>query len=302
MNICFVIGTGRCGSSVIHEVIARHADTGFVTNIDNGLPRLNLKGRWNNALFRTPLGRLTRNPSLIKFAPSEAFKLISHRVSPLYANSSRDLRAEDVTPWLQHRFTEFFEERDARQGKPVFLHKYTGWSRMGFFNRIFPQAKFIHIVRDGRAVANSWLQMPWWGGYRGPENWLWGELTEPYRTEWLEHERSYVRLAAIAWKLLLDSYESAARELPPERYLEVRYEDFLAEPRETMERALSFLGLPWTADFEKRFRRQRVVTSRSRAFERDLSSRQLQELEASLATRLVKYGYLPAGKRIEIVR
>ncbi|MGD2076603.1 MAG: sulfotransferase [Gammaproteobacteria bacterium] len=302
MNICFVVGTGRCGSSLINEIIARHPETAFVTNIDNGVPRLNLKGRWNNALFRTPLGRLTRNPSLIKFAPSEAFELISKQVSSIYANSSRDLEAADVTPWLERRFTQFFCERHRIQGKPLFLHKYTGWSRIGFFNRIFPQARFLHIVRDGRAVANSWLQMPWWGGYRGPENWLWGELTEPYKDEWLNSGGSYVRLAAIAWKLLMDSYERGAAQLPADRYMLIRYEDFVARPQETMERVLPFLHLPWTADFDKRFRRQKIVTSRSNAFERDLSSRQLEELEASLGTRLVTYGYLTAAKRLELVR
>ena len=301
MNLAFVIGTGRCGSSVIHEIISRHAEVGFITNIDNALPRLNLRGRWNNALFRTPLGRLTRNPSLIKFAPSEAYALMSQRVSPIYANSSRDLRADDVTPWIEKRCIAFFEERYARQGRPLFLHKYTGWSRIGFFNRIFPEAKFVHIVRDGRAVANSWLQMPWWGGYRGPENWLWGELTEPYRSEWTASKRSYVRLAAIAWKLLMESYESAPQSLGAERYLELHYEDFLAAPRATMETLLAFLGLRWTADFECHFRRTRIVTARSNAFERDLSPQQLAEVEASLGAKLADYGYADTGKRLELV-
>ncbi len=302
MNIAFLIGTGRCGSSLIHEILARHADVGFISNIDDNLPHMNLKGRWNNPLFRTPLGRLTRKGALLKFAPSEAYRLIAHRVSPLYAASSRDLEGGDVTPWLERRVISFFEERQRSQGKPVFLHKYTGWSRVGFFSRIFPEARFVHVVRDGRAVANSWLQMPWWDGYRGPENWLWGSLAEPYHREWIESKYSYPRLAAIGWKVLMDGFERAALELPPQRYLEVRYEDFLADPRTTTETILSFLGLSWTGAFGRHLERQRIHRSRSRAFERDLSPRQLDEIQESLAARLVKYGYLPAGKRLGVVR
>ncbi len=242
MNLAFIVGTGRCGSSLIHEILARHEDIGFISNIDDNLSRLNLKGRWNNQLFRTPLGRLTRKGSLLKFAPSEAYKLIARQISPIYESSDRDLAAGDVTPWLERHFVSFFEARQRAQGRPLFLHKYTGWSRMGFFGQLFPEARFIHIVRDGRAVANSWLQMRWWGGYRGPENWLWGGLPQPYDTEWSENNRSYTRLAGIGWKVLMDSYERASREVSPDRYLEVRYEDFLVDPQKTIESILAFLN------------------------------------------------------------
>jgi hypothetical protein len=169
---------------------------------------------------------------------------------------------------------------------------------MGFFSRIFPQAKFIHIVRDGRSVANSWLQMPWWNGYRGPENWLWGELQDVYRAEWLESNRSYARLAAIGWKILMDSYEQAAQQLPSQCYHEVRYEDFLAAPRRTMETLLDVMDLAWTPAFDRHFRRQKIRRSRSRAFERDLSPQQLDEIENSLGDKLVQYGYMTDYGRV----
>ena len=50
-RIVFVVGTGRCGSSLVHEMIAPHHDVGFVSNIDDNLPFLDLKGRYNNLLF-----------------------------------------------------------------------------------------------------------------------------------------------------------------------------------------------------------------------------------------------------------
>ena len=291
MNLIFIIGTGRCGSSLVHETLAKHEDIGFISNIEDNLPWLNLKGRWNNMLFRSPLGRFTRKGRL-RFAPSEAYRLISHQVSPIYENSCRDLEARDVTPWLKSRFQDFFSQRYERQGKPLFLHKYTGWSRIGFMCDIFPNARFIHIIRDGRAVANSCLQMPWWSGYRGPENWLWGSLSEPYLTEWLESNCSYTLLAGIAWKVLLDSYERASKNLDKDKYLCLTYENFIANPREVMDSVLSFMGLPWTSKFEAYLNKQNIYMSRSCAYERDLSPEQLLELQSSLASKLAFYGYL----------
>lgn len=290
MNLVFIIGTGRCGSTLVHEIIARHENVGFVSNIDDNLPALNLMGQLNNAIYRSPIGQWTRKGGF-RFAPSEAYQLISRQVSPIYANSTRDLYAQDVTPWLERCFRDFFENRHTRQGRPLFLHKYTGWSRIGFFARIFPEAKFIHIVRDGRAVANSWLQMPWWNGYQGPENWLWGDLPESYRYEWLKNGRSFTSLAGIAWKMLMDSYEKAKVILPESNYLELRYEDFLKSPRDICKVMLDFSGLEWSREFERSFARQKIFASRSKAYERDLSIAQLDELRLSLESHLVRYNY-----------
>lgn len=291
MNLVFIVGTGRCGSTLITELLSAHPDFGFISNVDDNLARLDLLGRYNNWLFRSALGRFTEKGG-IRYAPSEAFKLISRQVSPIYADSSRDLFADDVTPWLQERFQRFFEKRGAAQGKPVFLHKYTGWSRIGFFSTIFPDAKFVNVVRDGRAVANSWLQMPWWGGYHGPENWRWGLLPQAYQAEWEAGNRSFVLLAAISWKLLMDSYEQAGKLMPPERYMQIRYEDFVNDGKGTLEDILQFSGLPWTPAFESSLARKAIHDRRAKAYQKDLNSSQLRELENSLGDRLNQHGYL----------
>lgn len=291
MNLDFIVGTGRCGSSIIHEILVKHEDIGFISNIEDNLPWLNLKGRFNNQLYRTPLGRFTRK-GRTRFAPSEAYRLIARQASSVYERSSRDLVAEDVTPWMAGRFQSFFQQRYKAQNKELFLHKYTGWSRIGFFSKIFPDSRFVHIVRDGRAVANSWLQMPWWDGYRGPENWLWGRLPEHYHLEWERSGQSYTVLAGIAWKLLLDSYESSIDNIPESQCLVLKYEDFVAEPRETLDRIIEFLGLRWTRSLEQHFNRQEIFSSRSNAYERDLTSTQLRDLEASLEDKLQAYEYI----------
>ncbi|MFC1748171.1 sulfotransferase [Pseudomonadota bacterium] len=291
MNLVFFVGTGRCGSSLIHEIISKHEDVGFISNIDDNLPYFDLKGRWNNQLYRSLLGNKTTKGKL-RFAPSEAYKLIARQVSPVYENSCRDLTESDVTPWLKQRFRDFFEQRAAIQGKSIFTHKYTGWSRIGFFSSIFPEAKFIHIVRDGRAVANSWLQMPWWNGYKGPENWLWGELTQPYLEEWKEGNCSFPLLAGIGWKLLLNSYATSAASLSDQQYMEIRLEDIVEQPRDSFEKLLSFSGLPWSNEFNTTFQRNIFSSKRKLAFQDELYPQQLSEIESCLSIELKKHGYI----------
>jgi len=291
MSLVFVVGTGRCGSTLVHEVLAAHEALGFVSNVEDRLPHVNTLGRFNSTLYATPLGRFTAK-GRPRFAPSEAYRLAAREVSPVYQDSCRDLTADDVTAWLEERFRAFFERRRRAQRKPLFLHKYTGWPRLGFFHRIFPEARFIHVVRDGRAVANSWLKMPWWCGYRGPENWRWGPLPEPYRREWERGGRAFHLLAAIAWKILMEAFERAEAQLPEERCLRLRFEDIVAAPEERFTEMLAFCGLGWSPALARRLAQTSLRRDTPAAYTRDLTPAQVADMERSLDPMLRRYGYL----------
>jgi hypothetical protein len=289
-DFAFVLGTGRCGSTLVHEILARHPDVGFVSNLEDRFGSVPMLGRFNNPLYRRVPDRFTRKGRL-RFAPSEAYRALEREVSPAISAPVRDLLAEDVTPWLERRFRTFFESRASRQGRPVFLHKFTGWPRSGFVRRIFPEARFVHVVRDGRAVANSFLQMPWWRGYGGPEAWTWGPLSEAYAAEWEASGRSFAVLAGLEWMQLIDAFESAKEQVPTHQWLEVRYEDFVAAPRVHMAAMLEHLGLEWTAAFEEGFGRYRFDAGRTESYRRDLGIHEVAMLDASLAPALARYGY-----------
>lgn len=289
-RLVFVLGTGRCGSTVVHEVMARHPAVGFVSNVDDrGLEALS---RWNGALYRrTPAA--TSRKGRLRYAPSEGYRLLDRRVSPVLSRPSRDLIASDVSPWLEDRVRRFFLERAQAQHAGTFVHKFTGWPRSGFLHRVFPDCRFVHVVRDGRAVASSWLQMPWWKGWEGPSNWQWGPLPPSYQREWDESGHSFVMLAGIGWKLLMDAFDAARRLVPPSSWLEVHYEDLLADPRGRMGDILQFAGLEWDRGFEAGFGRHSFHRGRSESFRADLGGADLAMLERSLAVHLIRHGYDP---------
>jgi hypothetical protein len=288
--LVFVIGTGRCGSSLLHEIMARHPDVGFVSNIDDRLGGLDLAGRWNQTIYRRIPNRFTEKGRL-RYAPSEAYNVLDKQVSPILSAPSRDLLAEDVTPWLANRLRQFFERRAEAQGRPVFLHKFTGWPRSGLLHEVFPEARFINVVRDGRAVANSLLQMDWWSGYRGPGGWSLGPLDPERQRLWDESGRSYVVLAGLEWDILMDAFDAARRRVPAGKWLDVRYEDVLADPRAQLARMLEFSGLTWTPDFDTAFARYSFGSGRSEAFRKDLGPGALATLEPVIARHLLAQGY-----------
>ncbi|HLI60905.1 MAG TPA: sulfotransferase [Solirubrobacteraceae bacterium] len=286
----FIIGTGRCGSTVLAETVCRHPDVGFISNIDERFPRLTALTRWNNAIYRRfPSGGVVHK----RFIPSEAYGLLDREVSPILSSPFRDLKERDAGPWLSRRVEECFARRAAAQHAPIFLHKFTGWPRASFLHRTFPSARFVHIVRDGRAVANSWLQMPWWRGFGGPERWQWGPLPPHLAREWERADRSFVVLAGLLWRMLIEAYDVAREALPDESWLEIRYEDLTARPDEVLREILGFSGLRWCTEFDEGFDRGRLHATRVDAFRRDLDPVELARMTAAIEPTLTARGYAP---------
>jgi hypothetical protein len=285
----FVLGTGRCGSTLVHELLARHPDVGFVTNVDDRIGSA-AGGRLQAELFRRLPTAATRK-GRVRLAPSEGYRALEREVSPTIAESVRDLDASDAVPWLAERFGSFFSSRATAFGTPLFLHKFTGWPRARFIDAVLPGSRYVHVVRDGRAVTASWLQTDWWRGHLGPEGWHFGPLPPPYEKEWEASGRSFVLLAGLAWKLLLDAFDEARREIGDDRWLEVRYEDVLADPRGCAAEMLEFLGLSWGDAFESGFQAFRFDVARARTWRAVLGDEASTELDASLADHLTRRGY-----------
>ena len=162
----------------------------------------------------------------------------------------RDLKATDLTRSRQKRLTDALSKLLTSK-RDRLLVKVTGWPRIEFFKQLFPDAKFIHVVRDGRAVANSMLNVDFWRGWEGPANWGWGELGPELEREWKAQDESFVALAGIQWKMLMRSIRNAANTISPEDFLEIRYETLCSEPVSVLKRAIEFSALGWCKRFER---------------------------------------------------
>ena len=198
--------------------------------------------------------------------------------------------ASDVTKRARRQIRETASKITTRE-RDRLLIKVTGWSRIGFLSEIFEDAKFVHVVRDGRAVANSLLNVYFWEGWRGPENWSWGELSAAHKKEWDRHGQSFVVLAAIQWKILMDAMESAKTSLSRDNFLELKYEDLCSDPLDTFKAVTEFCELEWTAEFEREIGKRELRNTNDK-FKQDLTAQQQRDLEEVLGDYLRRYDYL----------
>lgn len=103
---------------------------------------------------------------------------------------------------------------------------------------LFPESRFIHVLRDGRNVALSYLEGGW-----GPKN-----LVE----------------AAVYWKRFVQKGRRDGQQLGPERYVEVRYEHLVENPEEQLKRLCDFVGLDFDEQMLRYFERREVLPGRLR--------------------------------------
>src|SRR5437773_2288752 len=95
--------------------------------------------------------------------------------------------------------------------------------------RLFPEAQYVHLIRDGRDAAVSFLSLPAGIAF---ETWV--------------HPRSAAQFAC-QWRRDVTAARRLGRGLGTERYLEVRYEDLIADAEPVLRQICAFAGLSYEA-------------------------------------------------------
>lgn len=281
MNIVkpiFIIGNGRSGSTIFHRLFAEHPEVAWLSSrLCNRFPQRPAVNRWLMRAIDQPLyGRFVRR----RFQTGEGYAFWEYYCKG-FSEPCRDLLAQDVTAKVKRTVPRVFAQLLTTKRHRLLL-KITGWPRIGFLQTIFPDARFIHIRRDPRAVVNSLLDIDWWAGWQGPQGWRAGELTPAQRALWEQCDRSFVALAALEVQILEAALVKAKQAVPPAQFLEIDYEGFCLDPVGVMREVVDFCDLPWSTPFAAAIRQHRVESSNYK-WQEDLTPQQQAILHKVLA-------------------
>ncbi len=235
----FMIGMPRSGTSIISEAISLNEELGFLSNYVHRLPGLPVLALLDRFTFLPHIGWRLRGKK-------RQFKGILNLVQQFLPYAGDGYRVwgrlwgeKQVKNYLAgktadrltvRRTKNYIQTILAYQDKSRFFTKLNGPPRICFLNSIFPEAFFIHILRDPRAVTASLLKSDWWIKGQGLTKPWWNGLPKQDMQQWLLADRSPIALSAIQWKQVVALTWKEKELIPPERYMEITYEDFIQSP------------------------------------------------------------------------
>jgi hypothetical protein len=187
-----------------------------------------------------------------------------------------ELTADDARPEVVRYLRGAFARQRRRTGADVLVEKTCATSlRVGFAHRVFPEARFVVIVRDGRDVTSSAMHR-WTAGLDVPYLLRKARFVPaadlPYyavryarsrlrrlgdpqkrlgtwgpRYDGLDEavtSRPLVEVCAQQWARCVESTERQITAVDPAAVHRVRYEDLVADPAHETARLAAFLCVP----------------------------------------------------------
>lgn len=213
-----IIGSPRSGTTLLRFMLDSHPDlaippeTGFLSIAQN------LRGRGDElrqTFFRAIVDFGDPSPSWPDFEiPTEVFWSALNEINPFT---------------ISEGYRTFYRLYAARQNKLRWGDKTPVYClEMDLIRQILPEARFIHLIRDGRDAALSVREMWFSPGWE------------------IETQAAY-------WQRFVLAARRAG--LGSADYLEVRYEELVLSPQETIEQVCRYLGLSYDPAMLQYYRR-----------------------------------------------
>ncbi len=204
----FIVARGRSGTTLLRAMFDSHPDMAVPPEshflVTMGLRRRRFEGAGGLDVDRF-VQDLTKEYGFRRWTldPKTVRERLSGTHPATYAEAMRDV------------FALYAEEH----GKTRYAEKTPmNVMHIPFLARTFPEARFIHLIRDGRDVALSYLDTDF-----GVES---------------------VGESAIYWRRFVRKGRRDGERLG-QRYREVRYEDLLADPEAVLRSLCAFIELPY---------------------------------------------------------
>ena len=236
----FLVGAERSGTTVLRLMLDYHPEISWRNEFEYSVDLMPENDGW---------------PALSHYYDW----LETHRI---FQASTLKIKTELSYPELINDFLAQHRDRSGKSIVGATVHRH--FDRL---LRIWPDARFIHIMRDGRDVARSNIGMGWAGNmWTGVDNWI-------------ESEALWAQLEP---------------KLPADQQINVTYEALITNPEQELTRICEFLGLSYSPAMMDYIQNTTYDTPDPKyiaQWRRKLSDRQIQLAEARIMTMLTERGY-----------
>ncbi len=253
----FVLGYARTGTTHLHNLLSKDPNLGYVTMLQAIAPKWFLVGRGKIKNFMEQgMGDQTRPMDNVKITldvPQEEEVALANSTHMSFIHNfsfpsrTRDyfdrysmlgdghgLRPRELRRW-EGAYSEILKKATLHWGGlRLVLKTPANQGRLPTLLRMFPEAKFVHIVRDPLVVYQSILRT-----YRKVF-----PLHQMEDVDWIEFEEFMVDAYAATMRRFIED----SQLIPQGNLVELKFEDLESDPLGELERVYQGLGLPgWDA-------------------------------------------------------
>ncbi len=215
----FIVGCARSGTTLLQRIVAAHPQIAITPSM-----------HWISGYFRKRKVSRPEDP----VTPELVSGLLEDRRFDRFQIRREDLKGlfGSGAPIPYSRFLAgIFELYGEARGKPLVGNKTAPYvRRLPALHAMWPRARFVHLIRDGRDVSLS------------VRNWSKAESTAGRYATWTEDP---VTTTALWWKRKVLLGREAGSSLGPNLYHEIHYEELVSEPARECADLCSFLELPY---------------------------------------------------------
>lgn len=283
----FLVGCPRSGTTLLARIMDAHPQIAIIGTVGKLIKWLEGRNGLTPEGFITP--ELPEKERIFRF-------MSSHELSGL----GNQLLGSGQQVSLGISLSHILDRRAEELGKPFVGSKACSIGHKArskvlqilTLHNLWPQAKFVHLIRDGRDVCLSAIS------WRKADS-----LAEGFTT-WTEDS---VTTAALWWEWQVRICRKDGNALMPKLYYEIRYEALVARPEAECKALCEFLGVPFDEtmlQFHKHRERDdpnldakhawRPITPGLRNWRNEMPQKDVERFEAVAGDLLDELGY-PRG-------
>jgi sulfotransferase family protein len=275
----FIVGCPRSGTTLLRHMLGAHPQIAITP-----------EAHWIAKSFEKRRG-LTADGHI---TPKFISELLANPKFELFHLSREEINRllPDGPPLTYGSFlTAVFDLYGKSRGKALVGNKTPDAVRkMATLHALWPSARFIHLIRDGRDVALSFF------------NWRSVLQKKPGTFPTWKEDRATT--CALWWELNVRRGREAGARLGPELYYEMRYESLVQAPERECAALCAFLGVPFDPVM-LRFHENRPaaypalepghgwrpLTAGARDWRREMAAEEVEHFEAAAGALLDELGY-----------
>jgi hypothetical protein len=216
----FIVGCPRSGTTLLQRIVNAHPHVAITPET-----------QWVPKYYERRIGLTSTGNVTHELIP----ELMAHRTFHKLGISARQLEnlidGDELVSYARFVSGIYALFGEAR-GKPLVGDKTPEYCRrIRVLHALWPNAKFVHLVRDGRDVCLSAFN--------------WRRKADRMAGLYTTWASDPVTTAALWWERNVQRGREKGQSLGPSLYYEMRYESLVVHPAEQVAQSCAFLGVPY---------------------------------------------------------